>query len=260
MGGVTGTGGLDPRFWKECRHPFLIDSIIVKSFCRFVAVLLLGLFILLTLSGVKPAEILHDPLGVLKTAYLQATQDSKDTPQSIPEASAASARSAPALPEESKPAPAGDESTVKTAEPALDLPALCKNANAWPKSVTLKIATQFPVVMNGNPLGNAEVPAGTAVILVAIQDGRLVLDYQGGKQTVAVEATDLIERLQASKQDPTPGIIPTVAKPAKIKQPAIALKPTSTPIPDEPAEPVVSEITKHGNKKTTFFGTLDTSH
>jgi len=248
---------LNFRF-RDHHGRFSIDSFVVKSFLLFIVALLAVLFVMLILSGVKPDEILHNPAGVLKSAYNQLFEDNSGAPPSAPaptnpEPPSPVAQTAPA-PEENKPA-IGEEVTVNTTEPAVDLTALIKNAGTLPKSVTLKTATAFPVMMNGSVLGNAEVSAGTSVILVAIQEGRLELDYQGGKQTVAVEATDLVERLQSQKQAQPPSPPPAV-KPPKPKPAPVAVRPTPTPAPPEPAPVFAKKPDKTGKAKETFFGTL----
>lgn len=77
----------------------------------------------------------------------------------------------------------------------VDMQKLAVHRNAWPQTVVLKKAKEFPAVVNGKAVGKVEVPAGTEARLVSIQDGKLGLEYQGGGAWLTVEETDLAQRL-----------------------------------------------------------------
>jgi len=79
---------------------------------------------------------------------------------------------------------------------AVDLPKLAADRAAWPKTVTLKKAREFPAVVDGKAVGKIQAPSGSETRLVAIESGRLGLEFRGGGAWVPPEETDLSERLQ----------------------------------------------------------------
>jgi hypothetical protein len=72
---------------------------------------------------------------------------------------------------------------------------LASDRTAWPKTVTLKTAREFPAVVNGKVAGKIAVPAGTEANLVSIQGGKLGVEYGGGGAWFAADETDLAQRL-----------------------------------------------------------------
>jgi hypothetical protein len=62
--------------------------------------------------------------------------------------------------------------------------------------VLLKKAQEFPAVVAGKVVGKVEAPTGTEARLMSIQDGKLGVEYRGGGAWVAVEETDLAQRLR----------------------------------------------------------------
>jgi hypothetical protein len=91
------------------------------------------------------------------------------------------------------PPPAVSRAPLEFAEIAAD-------RSTWPKAVRLKKATEFPAVANGKVVGKLKSPAGAEVTLVAIQQGKLGVQFQGGGAWVAPEETDLVERARAARQ------------------------------------------------------------
>jgi hypothetical protein len=82
------------------------------------------------------------------------------------------------------------------ADGSVDLKKLASDRGAWPPAVVLKRAKEFPAVVNGKVVGKVEVPLGTEAKLVSIKDGKLGLEYRGGGAWLAVEETDLAQRLR----------------------------------------------------------------
>src|SRR4030095_11776127 len=78
---------------------------------------------------------------------------------------------------------------------AVDLPKLAADPASWPKTVKLKKAHEFPAVVDGKAVGKIQAPSGSETRLVAIQSGRLGLEFRGGGAWVAPEETDLSEQL-----------------------------------------------------------------
>jgi hypothetical protein len=56
----------------------------------------------------------------------------------------------------------------------------------------------FPAIYNGQVVGSISVPAGTAVKLIGIEGNNLDIEYQGGRQKLPWNATDLEARVRAS--------------------------------------------------------------
>jgi hypothetical protein len=121
---------------------------------------------------------------------------SKPAPESNEEnAAAAPAVAAPAPPAIEKAPAAPTPAPVAAATPAppkpFDPADLAGNPSAWPKTVRLLQATNFPAVFNSQVVGSVTLPAGSEVKLVNIQGDQLTLDHQGGTQTLSWKLTDL---------------------------------------------------------------------
>ena len=82
----------------------------------------------------------------------------------------------------------------------LEFQDIAADRSTWPKSVRLKKPTEFPAVSGGKVVGKLRSPAGAEVTLVAIQQGKLGVEFQGGGAWVAPEETDLLERARAARQ------------------------------------------------------------
>jgi hypothetical protein len=76
--------------------------------------------------------------------------------------------------------------------------ALAANPSTWPPGVTLRQVASFPAIYNGQVVGSISVPAGTAVKLIGIEGNNLDIEYQGGRQKLPWNATDLEARVRAS--------------------------------------------------------------
>jgi hypothetical protein len=77
----------------------------------------------------------------------------------------------------------------------VDTEKLGKTREAWPKTVRLRKAVAFPAVVSGKAVGQVEAPAGSEANLVKIENGKLGVEYFGGGAWVAVDDTDLAQRL-----------------------------------------------------------------
>lgn len=71
---------------------------------------------------------------------------------------------------------------------------------SWPRTVVLKKAAKFPIVMNGRNVGSAKVPAGTVVRLDAIHGDGLVVEFQGNAQTIRADQTNLKSQIMAQRR------------------------------------------------------------
>ena len=79
---------------------------------------------------------------------------------------------------------------------AVDLQRLATDRAAWPKTVKLRKSREFPAVVNGKAVGKVEASAGSETRLVAVQAGKLGLEFRGGGAWVAPEDTDIALRLR----------------------------------------------------------------
>ena len=92
-------------------------------------------------------------------------------------------------------------SAPPTPSDVVDLRALAATPAEWPKTVTLKQAgVVFPVIFNGQVAGEIQSTPGMQVTLVKVTPDQLTVSFQGGMQNVPVSATDLIERVKASRR------------------------------------------------------------
>jgi hypothetical protein len=98
-------------------------------------------------------------------------------------------------------APVADTGSAPAAmRPPLQFADIAADRSTWPKAVRLKKAAEFPAVSNGKVVGKLQSPAGAEVTLVAIQHGKLGVEFQGGGAWVAPEETDIVERARAARQ------------------------------------------------------------
>jgi len=91
----------------------------------------------------------------------------------------------------------------------------------------------FPALFNGQVVGSISAPAGSAVSLVNIEGDKVVLDYQGGTQTLSWKLTDLQE--EAAKM---------AAPPAA---PAATALPSLPPAETGPGAPPITALPPTGN-------------
>ena len=82
----------------------------------------------------------------------------------------------------------------------VDLPKLAADPASWPKTVKLRKAREFPGVVDGKTVGKILAPAGAETRLVAIQSGKLGLEFRGGGSWVSPDETDLSEQLRKSQR------------------------------------------------------------
>jgi hypothetical protein len=94
------------------------------------------------------------------------------------------------------PTPSPSVAVTSTPAPAVfDIQALERDRTHWPKTVRLTKAANFPAVSNGKVVGSVVAPSGAEANLVAIKDGKLGLEFQGGGSWLAVEDTDFKARM-----------------------------------------------------------------
>jgi hypothetical protein len=125
-------------------------------------------------------------------------QASSPVPEATPDPAPAAATIPPELTAPSTPPPAA-ASTPGPPKP-FDPADLASNPAAWPKTLRLKQAVEFPALFNSQVVGSVTAPSGTVVKLDNIQGDRITVDFQGGTQTISWKLTDLEE--QIAKRNP----------------------------------------------------------
>jgi hypothetical protein len=152
----------------------------------------------------------------------------------------------PPVPEPAAPviAPAPVDAAALALAPAkpFDPAELAGNPAAWPKTVRLKQATVFPAVFNAQVVGSVTVPPGAVVKLVNVQGDQLVLNYQGGTQTLSWKLTDLDEEVAKS------GSLAPAAGPAP------AAETVATPAPAAGTGATSATAAGTGDLPTPYFG------
>ena len=78
---------------------------------------------------------------------------------------------------------------------AVDVPSLVRNRQLWPKEVTLTEKVSFPIIIDGQEKGEAEVPAGIKLKLVDVRGDFVKLAYGEVTQLVPATNTDLAARI-----------------------------------------------------------------
>jgi hypothetical protein len=89
---------------------------------------------------------------------------------------------------------AADPNSV-TGKKGVDFADFAAHPASWPKTLAIKVDTQFPAVINNKMVGSVRAPAGSEVHLVSVENGKLGVEYRGGGAWVKPEATDLSERV-----------------------------------------------------------------
>jgi len=106
--------------------------------------------------------------------------------------------------------------------PPLDLVTVARTPALWPPQVVLAEARSFPVAFNGRVVGEAKVPAGTALRLLRVAGQQVEVEYQNQRHVLPVTATDLMARALAAFRQ-AGSVLPTAPAPT------VAAAPMATP-------------------------------
>ncbi len=109
--------------------------------------------------------------------------------------------------------------------PLLSFTDVVQNRALWPRQVLLIKPTTFPVMINQRPKGQATVPPGRSVEVLAITHEGLTLSYQGGSQLVPADSTNLMELV---RRTPLQSILPKSSAPSQST--AISSPPRPAPV------------------------------
>ena len=112
--------------------------------------------------------------------------------------------------------------------PPLDLAAVVRTPALWPPQIKLIQATTFPVAINGRVVGEAKIPAGTALRLLRVTNQYVEVEYQNARQVVPAVTTDLMQRALAAFRN-NGSVLP--------QPPAVATGPATVPVLAAPFTP-----------------------
>jgi nucleoredoxin len=76
---------------------------------------------------------------------------------------------------------------------------LIASRNLWPREVTINVAHQVPLVINGKLSGSVQAPAGRVYPLKSIGSGGVVVDALGSTLTFPAADTDVLQRAELTK-------------------------------------------------------------
>lgn len=109
----------------------------------------------------------------------------------------------------------------------LGLPEVVADRGLWPRTVTVNVEVEAPVVVDGREAGKVRFPPGREYPVIAVSEAVVTVNANGSSLAVSPESTDLLVRSDAIQQarlaraSATPAPTPTPATP----------KPTPTPPP-----------------------------
>lgn len=146
------------------------------------------------------------PNGTMKSVYTIPLVDPTPKPVTATTDSTSSTPAPPmgaALPKISTlstPAPMGVTPQPSSGE--VDFAALANTPEEWPRAVTLKAPAKFAIMLNGQPAGEIQAPAGQHVTLKKVEATQVTVELQGALQTVPIASTDLAERVLTARAKP----------------------------------------------------------
>lgn len=101
----------------------------------------------------------------------------------------------------------------------------------WPREVTVNVAHEVPIVVNGKPSGMMQAPAGRTYPVKSITVDTVQVDAHGAPLSFAVTDTDVLARSEQSKAqaDALAAAAPVPTAPQPTAAAAPAPQPTATP-------------------------------
>lgn len=86
-----------------------------------------------------------------------------------------------------------------SAQQTLTIESVIDSRNFWPREVTINVAHQVPLVINGKLSGSVQVSAGRLYPLKSVGSGGVVVDAVGSALTFPAADTDVLERAELAK-------------------------------------------------------------
>lgn len=127
---------------------------------------------------------------------------------------------------------------VLFAQETLTIESVAADRKLWPREVTVSVAHDVPIVVNGKASGSMKAGAGRTYPIKALTATEVSVDAHGAPLTFAVSDTDVLaraEQLKARQDTLAAAATPVPAPAAAASTPAA---PTATPAP---AENVISK-------------------
>ncbi|MGB8352963.1 MAG: protein kinase [Chthoniobacteraceae bacterium] len=151
-----------------------------------------------------PNESVPDGHGAEKTMLIVPKMD-ENTPTPTPKPRVSTTPRPTPKPRPSptvyKPLPTPTPTPVPTPIPdAVDMNELAASPTEWPKTVSLKVAAMFPIIVGGKPSGEVQISPGMQVTVVKVEPTQVTVDFQGSTQRLPISSTDLIERVKAARK------------------------------------------------------------
>lgn len=122
------------------------------------------------------------------------------------------------------------------AEVRVDAATIAATPAWWPKTVSLTQATTIPVMLNGQAVGRAQLPARTSVKLIRFTGAQLEIEHLNQRLTVPAASTDFMEQATALARN-SPATPETIAP--LTPRPVAAVRMTPNPKPAIPQSPPV---------------------
>jgi len=86
-----------------------------------------------------------------------------------------------------------------SAQESLTVESLIASRNLWPREVTVSVAHQVPLVVNGKVSGSMQVPSGRVYPVKSVGAGGVVVDALGSSLTFPAADTDVLARAELAK-------------------------------------------------------------
>jgi nucleoredoxin len=86
-----------------------------------------------------------------------------------------------------------------SAQESLTIDSLISSRTLWPREVTVNVAHQVPLLVNGRISGSMQVPPGRSYPVKSVEAGGVVVDALGFPLTFPSTDTDILDRAQIAK-------------------------------------------------------------
>lgn len=137
-------------------------------------------------------------------------------------------------------------------ESTLTIETVAADRKLWPREVTVSVAHEVPIVVNGKSSGSMKAPAGRSYPVKSVSASGVVVDALGSPLTFATAETDVLARAQDAQARQAAQAAAATPPPVAAATPAPALKAAATPTPAPAATNALAG--KLTGKLVTFGG------
>ena|GEM_PF-1240903 len=141
------------------------------------------------------------------------------------------------------------------AQESLTLETVAASRNLWPREVTVNVAHQIPIIINGKPSGSMQAPAGRVYIVKSVSANGVAVDAAGSALTFPAADTDLLVRAGQTKTrlEAQAAATPVSAPPAPAPA-AVRTAPTPAPVAENAISKALSgDLVSLDGKKLKKF-------